>query len=542
VNRKEVLLEAREGAAEEATEIVVEQPKEEEEIVLDTEEDAATAEVQEDDRREEEDFVDEEEAGLEDAFWREKGSGSEPAVAAAGTKKPTTIKEAREKQLADCKAGRKPGEDYMSACVRAKKCLGTVVKQRMMLGKEDGLEMYSSKYASMLEHVAAAAGSSLVYSQFLTMEGIGIFRVAMDVNGYAPIEIIQAAEGGAKFSEATEQSLRKGPYSAGEGKGQPRYITFSGEEDPAVRALALNVFNANFDAIPDGMRSILTDSGFGATGNKKGEICRVFCITSAGAEGLSLKNVRAVHIMEPYWNDVRLRQVKGRAIRIGSHMDLPPEERDVSIYTYVSQFSKEAQVAQGGDLRLDETIRTKDSILRKDAVELGFPIPPSATTYILTSDEVLYGISQKKKVVLEALETVLKSAAVDCQLNEKQNKDGTFQCLTLKGKIGEFLYHPVLRDDILEAGKFASVSVASASASAFAEAKAKAEAAADKRKVSIQGYKGVSYRMREILGADGAVTGFQMYDATDTKMEKLLGTAGVKEGKPGPPVKLLPVK
>jgi hypothetical protein len=312
-----------------------------------------------------------------------------------------------------------------------------------------------------------------------------------------------------------------------------------------MRSLALNLFNGKFDTLPDSMRTILQNAGFGETENKKGELCRVFCITSAGAEGLSLKNVRAVHVMEPYWNDVRLKQVKGRAIRIGSHMDLPPEERNVSIYTYISCFSEEAQLAQGGDKRIDETIRNNDSVLRQDALKVGLPISSTANMYVYTSDEALYMLSQMKKKVIDSLESVLKSAAVDCELNEKQNKDGTFQCLPLKGKIGEFLYHPYLEEDILNSAKIAIREPGSAAASAKAEGVQGQgqgqgqEPQKPKPKVSTQKYKGKEYRMRETLSSDGTVTGFEMFAAEDTAMKTLLGTAGVKDGKPGPPVKLL---
>ena len=42
-----------------------------------------------------------------------------------------------------------------------------------------------------------------------------------------------------------------------------------------------------------------------------GEIIKVIMITAAGAEGISLKNTRYVHIMEPYWHPVRTDQVIG---------------------------------------------------------------------------------------------------------------------------------------------------------------------------------------------------------------------------------------
>ena len=57
--------------------------------------------------------------------------------------------------------------------------------------------------------------------------------------------------------------------------------------------------------------------------NVMGQIIKVLMITSSGAEGISLKNVRYVHITEPYWHPVRIHQVIGRAKRICSHSDLP---------------------------------------------------------------------------------------------------------------------------------------------------------------------------------------------------------------------------
>lgn len=349
-------------------------------------------------------------------------------------------------KLEDCKAGRKPGEKYKDACARAKRCLGTVAREALRLGAPEGLDMHSPKYAAMLRRIEEAPGSSLVYSQFLDMEGIGIFRVAMDVNGYAPIEIIQVGNTFA-FSKRTEESFRLGP-----GK-QPRYITFSGGEDPKVRSLALDLFNAKFSELTESMIKVLTEAGY--TDNKVGQICRVFCITSAGAEGLSLKNVRAVHIMEPYWNEVRLRQVKGRAIRIGSHLDLPEDQRNVSIYTYISVFPEESQRSQAGEFTIDEAILSHDSVPREKIETMGIPVPPGVNTYTLTTDEMIYVISERKRKFIEELEKLMKMAAVDCTLNQEQNMEGDddYQCFVIRGKAGDFLYHPELKEDKAEAGK-----------------------------------------------------------------------------------------
>ena len=58
----------------------------------------------------------------------------------------------------------------------------------------------------------------------------------------------------------------------------------------------------------------------------------VMLITSAGAEGLDLKETRSMVIMEPYWHPSRIDQVIGRAVRYKSHANLPVKDRKVDIY------------------------------------------------------------------------------------------------------------------------------------------------------------------------------------------------------------------
>ena len=355
---------------------------------------------------------------------------------------------------ADCMDGKaKPGEDFVKVvCERAKECLRTTAKKYMLLtNKEDGLTVTSPKMAAILQRVLDTPGSSLVYSAFLTLEGIGIFTVAMDVNGFAPIRIVEKALPGGgfgiDFDDESKASIMKGP-----GK-QNRYMLFTGGEKSEIRRMGLNLFNAKFDQLPAGLSQMLRTYGF--TDNQRGQLCRVFCITSAGAEGLSLKNVRAVHIMEPYWNFVRMRQVKGRAVRIGSHLDLPEVDRDVSIYTYLSVFPDQAQRSQAGDFRIDADILQRDRLEDVNLIrEFGFPLAPGQKSYVMTTDELIFTIMERKRKIFDIMESVLKASAVDCELNFKQNKDGSFMCLPLNGKVGDFAYHPILQRDIAEAAKF----------------------------------------------------------------------------------------
>ena len=75
-------------------------------------------------------------------------------------------------------------------------------------------------------------------------------------------------------------------------------------------------------------------------------------ITASGAEGISLKNCRYVHITEPYWHPVRIDQVIGRARRICSHEHLDPSLRNIKVFLYLMVLTEE-------QLESDQNLRTK---------------------------------------------------------------------------------------------------------------------------------------------------------------------------------------
>jgi ribA/ribD-fused uncharacterized protein len=229
---------------------------------------------------------------------------------------------------------------------------------------EHNLQKYSPKFAAMLQNINELAGSSLVYSSFLEMEGIGIFGMCMEANDYVRIEIVMGTDGKPRFTETSRISIEKGTTVK-----ENRYIEFTGVGEKELRTAAVNFFNCRTDKLSSSMAEVLEKGGW--KNNNAGELCRVFCITSAGAEGLSLKAVRGVHIMEPYWNTVRTQQVKGRAVRICSHMDLEESEQNVSIYTYCTTIPEEAIAAQA----VNKTLENSDSQTAADLIELGVPVP-----------------------------------------------------------------------------------------------------------------------------------------------------------------------
>ena len=63
---------------------------------------------------------------------------------------------------------------------------------------------------------------------------------------------------------------------------------------------------------------------------------KALLLSGAGSQGLDLKGTKLVQLLEPHWNEARLEQAKGRAIRYKSHDHLPEKERHVHVQRYFS--------------------------------------------------------------------------------------------------------------------------------------------------------------------------------------------------------------
>ena len=77
---------------------------------------------------------------------------------------------------------------------------------------------------------------------------------------------------------------------------------------------------------------------------------QVLIITLAGSEGLDLKEVRDVIILDPVWNPAVMEQIIGRAVRFRSHMKLPLSERRVDVYNLILKTPKDAIIPSGDEI------------------------------------------------------------------------------------------------------------------------------------------------------------------------------------------------
>ena len=70
--------------------------------------------------------------------------------------------------------------------------------------------------------------------------------------------------------------------------------------------------------------------------NGQGQLLQVLIISNAGSEGITLKGVRHLHFFEIPDTATRESQIIGRIARFKSHSMLPPDQRNVSIWRYLS--------------------------------------------------------------------------------------------------------------------------------------------------------------------------------------------------------------
>lgn len=121
--------------------------------------------------------------------------------------------------------------------------------------------------------------------------------------------------------------------------------------------------------------------------NARGQYISLVLVSSTGAEGLDLTNLRHIHIMEPYWTHARILQIIGRGVRTNSHNDLPPEERDVTPYIYLA--------------------------VPPDAERVDGMYPP-------TTDTEIYEKAHREYMTAKSFLGALEEVSIECMINGEQ--------------------------------------------------------------------------------------------------------------------------
>lgn len=217
--------------------------------------------------------------------------------------------------------------------------------------KKENLKNWSCKLFSLITEIQESKGLCFIYSNFVNQNGIDIIKLVLSKNGFSPYK---------------KNVKNKNSYIILKGNIQPKRIQY-----------LLNIFNH-----PD---------------NKHGEYIRIIIGSPIISEGLTFKNIRQIHIMEPSWNMSKIDQIIGRGVRFQSHCSLPLNERNVQIYLHTAIDAYENSI-----------------------------------------DYLKYKLSENKDKSIKQIEYLLREIAIDCFINKpvniKNSIDFSRDCLYEKCK------------------------------------------------------------------------------------------------------------
>ena len=74
--------------------------------------------------------------------------------------------------------------------------------------------------------------------------------------------------------------------------------------------------------------------------NKNGEKIKVVIGSSITGEGIDFKNIREIHIMDPWYHLNKLEQIIGRGIRFCSHSMLEKSKHNVTVFIHTAVYGE----------------------------------------------------------------------------------------------------------------------------------------------------------------------------------------------------------
>jgi len=245
----------------------------------------------------------------------------------------------------------------------------TTTKASSRIFAPDNIGRYSAKIKNICESVLTSEGIILAYSQYID-------------GGVVPIALALEEIGFTRYSVAGANSslFRSKPVPSIDAITMlPQRQHQMEFPDQPFRPARYSIITGDPTISPDNLFEL---KALTSEDNTHGENVKVVIISVAGSEGLDFKNIRQVHILEPWYNMNLLEQIIGRAIRNCSHKRLPFSHRNVELYLYGSKL-------------------TNPDI---EAIDL-----------------YLYRLSEFKAVKIGIVSRVLRASSVDCLLNVQHN-------------------------------------------------------------------------------------------------------------------------
>jgi hypothetical protein len=147
----------------------------------------------------------------------------------------------------------------------------------------------------------------------------------------------------------------------------------------------------NTEDIPEVKQKIIAEV-FNSNNNIDGKLIKICLGSKVMNEGVTLQNIKEIHILDVHYNLGKVDQVIGRGIRMCKHINSITDENKfpaVNIYRYV----------------VSHLEKKNNKLTKKEKI-----MAP------LTSDEILYQKAELKYLTVKNIEHALKEIAIDCPL------------------------------------------------------------------------------------------------------------------------------
>jgi hypothetical protein len=242
--------------------------------------------------------------------------------------------------------------------------------------KLDYLKYFSIKFYKIIKRLnkltidKKGCYTAFIYSNLVKAGGIELFSQALLQNGY-----LEYQEDFNNYDIKDNTLDYKTGLTFNEFKNKKYNLS---DFKPATFLLITGGNDEYSDELPEVKQKIIQDV-FNNIDNVDGKHIKFILGSKVMNEGITLKNVKEIHILEAFYNIPKSEQVIGRAIRMCVHQDVINENNKfpkVNIYRYV--------------------ISLKDNKL--------------------SNDEILYQKAELKYLTVKKIERVLKEIAIDCAL------------------------------------------------------------------------------------------------------------------------------
>lgn len=180
-------------------------------------------------------------------------------------------------------------------------------------------------------------------------------------------------------------------------------------EQMKTKSTKKRVVVLNADFFSDSQLKIIIDE-FNRDENKFGEYVQVVIGTKQTKEGITLKNIRQIHIVQPEWNYADISQALARGIRVGSHLALEEYYQGKQIYVRIFQHCAIPLSVEETD---EDEISYGDSDLDNSV------------------DLEQYKRSEIKDMNIKLIERALLESSWDCFINKERNQgheEGSREC------------------------------------------------------------------------------------------------------------------